>query len=291
MRTNRPVTTARTALWGLLLTGLSGCTWMSYIGSDDRGSELGRTYFVGGAGAVGQVVGTIDVPRGLRQGRYRGSIEVFAWQSVVGGALRDQMDRGRNEDQARRLAQRIQDYLAEHPGRRVNIVALSAGTGITAWALESLPPGCRIGTVVFLGSSLSRQYDLTAALEQIDGRLYCFYSSRDPILRLGVPIAGSVDREVRQADAAGSYGLLLPPRADDRTRALYRERLRNRPYRSAYARYGYRGLHTDSTAPRFIAKVVVPLLKEPLLPRSPPPATGPNIFAPPVLEASTAKGP
>ncbi len=243
-----------------------GCTWMSYLGTDERGSDLGRTYFVGGAGPVGQVVGTIDVPRGLRDGHYKGSIEVFAWQSVVGGTLRDQMDRSRNESQARRLAQRIVDYLDQYPGRRVNIVALSAGTGITTWALEALPPGYRVGTVVFLGSSLSRQYDLSAALQRLDGRLYCFYSSRDPVLRYGVPIAGSVDREFGIADAAGLYGFLLPPNAGTLTRELYREHLRNRPYLSRYVRYGYRGLHTDSTSPRFIARVITPLLAEPLEP-------------------------
>jgi len=249
-----------------------GCTWMSYLGSDERGSELGRTYFVGGAGPVGQVVGTIDVPRGLRQGHYKGSIEVFAWQSVVGGTLRDQMDRSRNEGQARRLAERIVNYLDQYPGRRVNIVALSAGTGITVWALEALPPRYRVGTVVFLGSSLSRQYDLTTALQRLDGRLYCFHSSRDPLLRYGVPIAGSVDREFGIADAAGLYGFLLPPNAGELTRELYREHLRNRPYLERYARYGYHGLHTDSTSPRFIARVITPLLAEPLEPTPQPPA-------------------
>lgn len=280
MRTNHSAAVIGVGLWGLLLAGLPGCTWMSYIGTDETGSELGRTYFVGGAGPIGHVVGTMDVPRGLRQGHYRGSIEVFAWQSVVGGTLRDQMDRTRNEDQARRLAQRIQDYLAEFPGRRVNLVALSAGTGVVAWALEALPPECRVGTVVFLGSSLSRPYDLTPALERLDGRLYCFYSSRDPILRYGVPVTGPVDRESGQADAAGLYGFLLPPRAGDHTRNLYRQRLRNRPYKSAYAHYGYHGLHTDSTSPRFIAKVVVPLLHEPLSP-PPPVALRPDLPGPP----------
>ena len=86
---------------------LTGCTWMSYLGTDDRGREFGKTYFVGGAGPVGYVVGVHSVPKGLRRAGYRGAIETFGWQSVVGGTLRDQVDRSRNEEQARRLARRI----------------------------------------------------------------------------------------------------------------------------------------------------------------------------------------
>ena len=251
----------RTLGLALPLLATTGCTWLSYLGTDERGSDRGRIYFVGGAGSVGNVVGTIDVPRGLRQAGYRGSIEVFGWQSVVGGTLRDLMDRPRNEGEARRLAKRIQDYLDQHPGRRVDIIALSAGTGITAWALESLPPDYRVGTVVFLGSALSRTYDLSPALCRIDGHLYAFYSDRDPLLKFGLALTGSVDREF--AGAAGLYGFAPPPEADESARRTYREKLRTRPYRSDYANHGYFGLHADSTSPAFVAKVVYPLLTEP----------------------------
>lgn len=270
-------------LLSVALAGSSGCTWLSYLGTDYTGRENGKTFFVGGAGPVGNVVGTLDVPRGLRAAHYKGAIEVFGWQSVVGGTVRDQVDRSRNEEQARRLARRIQDYMAQYPGRRVNVIALSAGTGIATWALESLPDDCRIGTVVFLASSLSRQYDLSAALRRIDGRLYCFYSTRDRVLRYGVPIAGSVDRETGWPNAAGLTGFALPAGATDETRQLYRARVRNRPYRSAYKRLGYSGGHTDVTSRRFIAKVVAPLLFEPLSPPGQPPAE--PVFRPPPTAA------
>jgi len=237
---------------------------MSYLGTDTRGSEHGRTYFVGGAGGIGNAVGTVDVPKGLREARYKGSIEVFAWQAVLGGTLRDLVDRDRNEGQARRLAARIEEYMDAYPGRRVNIVALSAGTGIATWALEALPKERSVGTVVFLGSALSRNYDLSAAMQKIDGHLYCFYSADDPLLRYGLPITGSVDRKDGETSAAGLYGFTLPAKADNAKRDWYRSKLRNRPYKSEYAAYGYYGLHADSTSPQFIAKVVYPLLCEEL---------------------------
>lgn len=255
----------------LLIGPAAGCTWMSYLGTTDQGQEYGKTWYVGGAGPVGSVAGTLSVPRGLRQAGYRGAIETFGWQSVVGWTLRDQMDRERNEGQARRLAGRIEEYVRAHPGRRVNIIALSAGTGITTWALEALPEDVRVGTVVYLASSLSRQYDLSEALKRVDGKLYCFYSPRDPVLKYGVPVAGSVDRELFESNAAGSYGFAMPPGRDTRRAELYR-RLRNRPYRDEYAEYGYHGLHTDGTAQGFVAKVIAPLLKEPLQPAPPTPA-------------------
>lgn len=249
---------------GVLLGTTSGCVWMSRLGSDEAGLPHGKTWFVGGAGSVGNVVGTFDVPKGLRAARYRGAIEVFGWQSVVGGTLRDMLDRERNEGEARRLAAAIQQYLDQYPGRRVNLIALSAGTGIATWALEALPPTHRVGTVVYLGSALSRDYDLSRALTNVRGRLHCFYSADDPLLRYGVPITGAVDRS--SPIAAGLYGFARPPAAEGPALAVYVRRLRNHPYRREYAEYGYFGWHADSTSPRFIEKVVAPLLDERLEP-------------------------
>jgi pimeloyl-ACP methyl ester carboxylesterase len=240
---------------------------MARLGTDEQGSQYGKTFFIGGAGPVGNFVGTTDVPKGLRAAKYRGAIEVFGWQAVIGGTLRDVIDRERNAEQARRLAETIQGYLDQHPDRRVNLIALSAGTGITTWALEALPEGYRVGTVVYLGSALSRAYDLSAALERIDGHLHCFYSAADPLLRYGLPMTGSVDRETAAGEAAGLYGFGTPPGADAETRRRYAQRLRNRPYRRDYAGYGYYGWHADSTSPRFVEKVIAPLLAERLAAR------------------------
>lgn len=251
--------------FALSLFGLTGCAWLAPLGSQNQGAVFGKTYFVGGAGPLGEVVGTFSVPKGLREGHYRGAIEVYGWQAAVGGTLRDQIDRTRNEEQAAELARRIVAYERAYPGRRVNIIALSAGTGIAAWALEALPPDCRVGTVIFLSSSLSSRYDLTAALEHIDGRLYNYCSSKDPILRYGVPLAGTVDRSSDEM-AAGLHGIALPRDLDVHGRNLYRLRVRNRAWRPSYKRYGYQGLHTDSTSERFVEHVLTPLLGEPLNP-------------------------
>ena len=69
---------------------------LTRLADDPRGAEHGKVFYVGGAGSVGLVVGTESVPRGLRDAGYKGAIEVFGWQSWVGGTLRDQMDSARN---------------------------------------------------------------------------------------------------------------------------------------------------------------------------------------------------
>lgn len=260
----------RGSLWlvgalAALTGGTSGCTWMSYLGSSDVGLEHGKTFFIGGAGPVGQAVGTMSVPRGLRTGGWPGAVEVFAWQSVVGGTLRDQVDRGRNLKQAERLARRIQDYQEQYPGRPVNIVALSGGTGVATWALEALPENCRVHAVVFLASSLSQRYDLSAAVRHIDTRLYAFNSQTDSVLRVAVPMTGPIDRDTRPV-AAGLYGFALPPGAGAETRELYRARVSNIRYRTEYALYGHRGGHTGATSRVFVQYVVTPLLTPGTLP-------------------------
>lgn len=236
-----------------------GCTWVTRYGSITDGAEFGKTFFVGGAGSIGAVAGTFETPRALRAAGYSGAVEVFGWQSYIGDALRDQVDEQRNRGEAGRLAAQIAAYLREHPGAEVNIVALSAGTGISAWAVEQLPPGQRIGTIVLLSSSMSREYDLTAVLRR-SSHVYAFYSPSDPVLGVLVRGVGTVDRGAWTADAAGLSGFALPAGARGDTRLLYAERLRNVPYRPEWSRLGYWGMHADSVAERFVERVVARLL-------------------------------
>ncbi|MBK8915668.1 MAG: hypothetical protein IPM64_13925 [Phycisphaerales bacterium] len=256
-------------LCSLALSAGGGCSQvLSTLGNDPAGAARGATFYLGGAGTFGNI-GNYSIREGLRDGGYTGAIDVVPWQSWFGDVLRDQMDRTRNEREAQRFADRITEYARQYPGRRANIIALSAGTGVATWAIERLPPDVRVGTVVFLGSSLSRRYDLTEALSRLDGKLYVFYSADDPVLRYGVPLAGTVDRDADNRTAAGLTGFALPRAADAATVDAYNRKLRNMGWKPRYARYGYRGLHTDGTRERFVAAVIAPLLREPLDPREP----------------------
>lgn len=243
-----------------LLWVCTGCTWMTQFGSSDQGAENGKTFFVGGAGAIGAVAGTFDVPSGLKKAGYRGAIEVFGWQSYVGDALRDQVDKERNLQEAKRLAERIAEYMKGHPGCPVNVIALSAGTGIATWALEALPPSERVESVVLLSSSLARDYDMTEALKRVRSRLYCFYSEGDPVLSVFMRGVGSVDRSTLVGEAAGLKGLTIPAKATLQSQSLYRMLVRNIAYHSEWARYGYYGMHADSVSEEFIRNIVARLV-------------------------------
>ncbi len=239
----------------------AGCNFAARLGTDLEGERFGKTFYVGGAGQVLGNTGSWDVPRGLRQGGYRGAIEVFTWQSPISiVALLDQVARDRNYEQARRLTRKIQDYLDEHPGRPVNIVALSAGTGIAAWALEQLDEGYSINSVFFLASSLSSNYDLSKMLEHVNGRVFNLYSSRDTVLRGMVPLTGTVDRQYRGAGVAGVRGLAIPRRASDETRELYLRYVRNMPWMRLYQRFNHFGGHTHGVRRSFVKNIITPLL-------------------------------
>src|SRR3990170_7130511 len=113
-----------------LLGGLAGC-------SNPR-EEFGKTYYLDGAGNGG--CGVADVPAGLRAAGYQGDVEVFVWTSSFSPAV-DQVNLVGNKLRAAILSGKINDYCTRHPGKPVNLVALSAGTGIAVWAVEGLAEG------------------------------------------------------------------------------------------------------------------------------------------------------
>lgn len=252
------------AILGLCCGLLTGCQLVPAISSDDRGVEFGKTFYVSGAGPVGNVTGSGSVRDGLRDARYRGAIEIFGWQALLGGTLRDQIDVGRNRREADRLARRIVAYQNRYPRRPVHLIGLSAGTGIITFALEALPPGHRVEHVVFLGSSLYREYDLDTALRKIRGNLWNIYSPKDRVLRYAVPLTGSVDRGVSGTSVAGLVGLAPPAGATDEQVRRHQQVVNNLGWRERWSRYDYDGGHTDSVEQEFIANVVATLLKRPL---------------------------
>lgn len=243
------------------VTQATGCAWLVRRASlmGQTGDERhGITFYVGGAGPVGHV-GSIDVPRGLQEAGYSGLVEVFTWQGV--SHARDQIDLHNNRLSAADLASRIRAYMRRYPGRSVNLIALSAGTGITTFALEYLPEKYHVDNVVFLGCSLSADYDLTRALKRIGGRLYVVHSPEDRILKNVVWYSGTVDRASAMEGVAGLVGFRLPRHVGPDSKTQY-EKLRNIPYRSEFAKTGYEGGHIDSTSRAFIREYVAGVIMD-----------------------------
>lgn len=241
------------------LAVVSGCSRVvAYVaGSPPEGDRsLGITYYVGGAGPIGHV-GEFDVPNGLADAGYDGHVEVFSWQGWTHAG--DQINISRNREKGAELAAEIRRYRRYHPTQPIDIIALSAGTGVATFALEYLPESISADNVVFLGCSLSSQYDLTRALKRVRGGLYVLYSEYDRILNNVVWYTGTVDRSSAADGVAGLEGFRLPRPLSEDARTQY-DKLHNVSYRAEFADYGYGGGHTDSTRREFIREYVSAVL-------------------------------
>ena len=209
----------------------------------------GKTYYLDGAGGWG--FGRRDVPEGLRRGRYRGDCEIFDW-SVTRNPLLDQVDLlGLNKLAARSLANRIKGYKQKYPDNHVNIIALSAGTGVTVWALEYLKGEYKVNNVFFVASSLAYSYDMDQALRSVEGKVYVYHSPRDMILPW-VKLFGTVDGRLG-ARVAGQLGL--------RIKESYRGKVVNIGWEKKWERLGWSGGHTDCVGRPFVQYEIARRLK------------------------------
>jgi hypothetical protein len=234
-------------------TGPIGVIAKAWEGGDQ---EQGKTFYLGGAGPVGNV-GSWDVPAGLSEGGYTGRVEVFPWQGMT--HVGDQINLSRNREKAIELANRIMEYRRHHEDQQINIIALSAGTGVSTFALEYLPEGVNINKVIYLGCSMSSQYDLTRMLKRISGGLYVLNSPYDRILRDVVWYTGTVDKHDASEGVAGLQGFRPPGRAGPDTEVQY-TKVHNVEYRDEFSLTGYEGAHTDSTKREFVRKYLAPVI-------------------------------
>ena len=231
---------ARTLLALSLLFVITGC---AATHADPAAEPFGKTYYLDGAGNWG--FGANGVPTGLREAGYRGDVEHYVWTTTYSPLL-DQWNTSGAKRRGAELAQRIREYRAAHPDNAVNIVALSAGTGVAVWAVEDLDENCKIDNLVLLASSLSHDYDISRALAHVSGRIYVYCSQRDGVLR-SVPLIGTIDGR-RGVAAAGQVGLTPPP--------LSRGRVVNVEWDPSYTAYGWSGGHTDCTSQPFVRQIL-----------------------------------
>src|SRR5438045_3428433 len=85
-------------LMALLLPG--GCTLITpgvsrMVQDGDRNN--GVTYYIGGAGQIGNAVGAVSVPEGMQDAGYRGFVEVYPWQTIAAAIDQVAIDRNRHK--------------------------------------------------------------------------------------------------------------------------------------------------------------------------------------------------
>lgn len=210
-----------------------------------REDQFGRTYYIDGAGNWG--FGVAEVRSGLRRANYQGNIINYTWSPFLNPALDQTLGRGAARAKGVELGRQINAYLQKYPQAAVNIIALSAGTGVCVWACESLEPPAQVRNVILLGSSLSSNYDMGAALKNISGGVYVYYSSQDGILDGPVRALGTIDGRM-DSPSAGLVGLHPPGGTAGK--------IFNIGWSPKYETYGWTGAHTDATSEPFVTHVL-----------------------------------
>jgi hypothetical protein len=201
-------------------------------------AENGITFYAPGAGNVD--FGDLGIRRGLKAAGYQGQVASVLWTVSFNPAVDQRLGNARLGGLG--LARSIESYTDKYPGRAVNLVGLSAGTGVVIWALEDLEDRYSVENVVLLGSSLWHRYDVSKALRHVRGKIYNYYSPNDQILAGPMKVFGTIDG-VFGEDGAGAVGL-HPPRGA--------ERVVNIRWAPEFSRYGYHGGHMDATSARFV---------------------------------------
>jgi pimeloyl-ACP methyl ester carboxylesterase len=205
------------------------------------------------------IAGELPIDRELVAGLVAGGVAsdatIIDWTGPDRGvpALRNV---ARHEAQSRLLADRIVALHNKDPRTPITLVGHSGGTGVAVNALERLPEGVHVRTLVLLASALSPEYDLSAALRHVDGHAYSLHSRFDDwVLGHGTKAFGTYDRVY--TEAAGKVGFTAPPTADPAAYA----KLTQFPYDPAWTRHGNGGDHVGPTNRRFARDVLAELIQ------------------------------
>ncbi len=243
---------------GVILCTVSGCVLGNRPNFVHAGTEQNqKTFYLDGAGNMG--FGKETVPLGLADAGYQGQVEHFIWTTYL-GLYHDQVSIEHNRTKGRELARRIETFLTLRPNAEVNIIALSAGTGVAVFALENLGTGFYVQSVVMLSSSLSSDYDLTPALKRVKGGMYFFWSPADPILKEVIPWIGTVDGSVDGQRVAGITGAKVPSVAGKESQRLYFQKLRNIEWEPVALWGPIKLRHAGSADRAVIREMVAPII-------------------------------
>lgn len=236
--------------------------------------QRGYIYYLDGAGGGGALR---NYSRGVRQGLlnagYPGAGEMFDWETGRGLVADQEASVEYKRGKAAELARRIGEFRQQYPVTPVTLVGFSAGTVIAVFALEALPPGVTVESVVLLSASLSADYDLTSALQRVERRMYITTSHRDGMLQYLMPLSGTADRKPITHGALGVDGVRLPARVPPETRRQY-AKIMTVPWNEEFARLGNRGGHFESVNAPFIQAIVAPLVMRDAQPVAAPAVAG-----------------
>lgn len=256
----------------LILCAAAGCA--------DPRDAVSHTWYIDGVGNFG--FGVVEMEQGLTKAGYQGHVSNFRW-SVTFNPILDQTFRIFAQSGGSRLAGIVDEQLEKYPQAPVNVIGLSAGTGVAIWAAEGIKPPHKINNVVLLASSLSNKYDCRKALSNISGSIFVYYSPTDPVLDGPARITGSIDGKFD--DCAGLVGMHGPGSETGR--------IHNIPWNSHFADLGWTGGHTDCTSEPFVQEELAQYVLQPGQHRAPTDRSRMTAHSPPsaaILAAAPRSG-
>ena len=196
-----------------------------------------------------------EMVKGLRDGGFDGTIEIYDWTQEDPG-LDALFASQRNRTEAQKVADIVQARFRADPACKITLLSHSGGAGPTVWALERLPADVKIDTLVLLSPALSQGYDLSKALSHVTNKAYVFCSTGDSfVLGIGTRMFGTIDG--LKEDAAGMRGFRKPVGAED---AQY-QKLIQYPYDDRWMTMDNLGDHIGTMSRPFAQNVVAPLVE------------------------------
>lgn len=184
-------------------------------------------------------------------------LTVFPWSHGHRRLLLDQMDHRHAKEKGFLLACKLLEARKAEPGRRIVLVAHSAGCAVALAAGCALPRDT-IDRMILLAPSVSSGYDVRPALMSAREGIDVFCSERDRIaLGLVMRVVRTVDT-MRSSAAAGRHG--FQPKPANSFTDEERLRLRHHFWSPELAWTGHNGRHHGMHAPPFIKTYLFPLL-------------------------------
>ena len=190
-------------------------------------------------------------PKGLAGAGLTHDIRSFAWQQGFWAALTfaDLWNTKHHHRSAEQLADDIRAVRTADPDAPVHVLSHSAGTAITAYALERLSADECVTSAALVSSGLSPDYDLSAAISRCSAGLLAVTSPLDFwVLGIGTTLLGTVDRKHRPA--AGAAGFRTP--SDPEAMA----KLTHVRWSPDQVKHGWVGGHLNTTSAGFAGRML-----------------------------------
>jgi pimeloyl-ACP methyl ester carboxylesterase len=238
-----------------LLLGAIGCQATPIIAPAAISPEASRRYVIHLPGMAGWIKADSNLVQGLADANVAGHYEIYDWTGPhwMIGAVWAYED---NRAQARHIADRIAAKLRQQPDAQIVLTGWSAGCAVAIWALEDLPDGVMVQSVLLVQPAVDPDHDLTHALRHVRRHLFATQSGGDSImLGIGTLIFGTTDGGAHVI-AAGNSGFHKPPAGDV---AEYRK-LVEIPYQSEWSKYHDFGGHAGPTEREFAKEVLGPMV-------------------------------